>query len=93
MGLYAADEDLRSRDGDGHLHDAFVVVLTSDGGREQRLEVTLPCNVTGGGTRVKVACDADGTLDDPSDDEEWGVEMAIPLDTLGLASGAHSPIH
>jgi hypothetical protein len=32
-----------------------------------------------------VAVDRDGTLDDESDeDEEWIVEMAIPMEALGL---------
>jgi hypothetical protein len=34
------------------------------------------------GTRV--ACDTDGTIDDPrDDDEEWVVELAVPLASLG----------
>ncbi|MCK6549976.1 carbohydrate-binding family 9-like protein [Myxococcota bacterium] len=38
---------------------------------------------------MKVAVDADGTLDDPSDDdEEWIVEAALPLASIGVRAGA-----
>jgi hypothetical protein len=40
---------------------------------------------------IRVAVDRDGTLDDPSDeDEEWVVEAALPLRSLGI--GPETPI-
>ena len=70
--LYAADEDIRSS-------DAFE--LTAG---------TLVARVTAGGSAtpgtVRAAVDVDGTLDNPADDdEEWVVELAVPLAALGPA--------
>jgi hypothetical protein len=37
-------------------------------------------------SRARISSDVDGTYDDPSDDdEEWVLEMAIPLDSLGVS--------
>jgi hypothetical protein len=68
--LYAADEDIRS-------DDAFE--LTAG---------TLAARVTAAGDArpgtVRAAVDTDGTLDEPhDDDEEWVVELAVPLAALG----------
>ncbi len=65
VALYAADEDIRST-------DAFELAL---GTRVMTLHPTT--NVIEG---VRAGVDLDGTLDKPSDDdEEWVVELAIPL--------------
>ena len=105
LALYAADEDIVSpvvpHDTPVWTVDSFRVVFRS-GERERSIDVTPRGIVTDGErvsggpfdarweSRVNVAVDSDGTLDDSSDqDEEWVVEMAIPLDALGLkgASG------
>jgi hypothetical protein len=75
IGLYAADEDIVSA-------DAFRVTLRA-GGVDHVIEVGPRCLASN--PRVKVACDADGTLDVAGDaDEEWVVEMEVPLTELGL---------
>ena len=79
VGLYAADDDIKSSDafdvalGDVKLH------VTATGA----LEPPLP--------GARVAVDRDGTLDDPSNfDEEWLIELAIPRalvrSTFGVAA-------
>jgi hypothetical protein len=71
VGLYAADDDIRST-------DAFQLVI---GGLAIRLDATGKATPTLPG--MKVAIDRDGTLDDPSNfDEEWLLEIAIPLAAL-----------
>jgi hypothetical protein len=72
LALYAADEDVRST-------DEFVVELSSASGKivlHFRAAGTLEPAIA----NAKVAVDLDGTLDEPSnDDEEWVVEAAVPL--------------
>lgn len=98
--LYAADEDIRiaeaKHDDPLYLSDAFELVFRTPRG-ELLIDVSPGGVVTdarrsvGGATdfawesHARVSVDRDGTVDDPSDqDEEWVVEMAIPLDALGL---------
>ncbi len=77
VGLYAADDDLES------ATDAFDLVIGSVGlhlGVTGQFAPALP--------GVRVAVDADGTMDNQRDrDEEWKLEIAIPRDLLptGLA--------
>jgi hypothetical protein len=81
VALYAADEDIRSDD-TFHLffdgpNGAHGLDVTAEGKLTTRLAAwkTLPT----------AAQDTDGTLNDASDDdEEWIVEVAIPLAELGL---------
>ncbi len=74
IALYAADEDIETRD------DAFRIVFDVNGTKHE-IEVSPKCVVSG----ARVACDTDGTIDDPSDmDEEWVVEMALPLAAIGV---------
>ena len=43
---------------------------------------------------IKVGVDADGTIDDPSNhDEEWKLEISIPLAKTGLAAGKPVDAH
>lgn len=80
VALYAADEDEGAS-------DAFTVQLgAADGGvlrvtlRPRGADGTLP-----DGVEAKV--DADGTLDDASDDdEEWTAEVRVPWRALGYAA-------
>ena len=72
VGLYAADEDIRSDDAFDVASGALHAHLTAGG-------VATPAS-------VRMAIDRDGTLDDAhDDDEEWVVEAALPLDELGPA--------
>jgi hypothetical protein len=68
LGLYAADQDIRST-------DAFALALgTLTLSIDPRGRVTPP--VAG----LRVAADIDDTLDDPRDeDEEWVIEAALPI--------------
>jgi hypothetical protein len=103
--LYAADQDLhatlRDHDAPLWLEDAFE--LTFGPRKDARYVIDIsPAGVTSDaridaiGVRdgtwesgVEVAMDADGTLNDPRDeDEEWVVEGRIPLARLGLVPGA-----
>ena len=97
LGLYAADEDIRSSkpaavQAAAALDDAFNLVLEGTTGK-RKLDLSADGRLVarGDGTAAAweilptAAHDADGTLDDPADDdEEWVVEVAIPLRELGL---------
>ena len=100
LGLYAADEDLRATDAHHDeplwLADSYSVTFRN-GDRQYVIEVS-PAGVmtdmqrTRGGvfdtsweSGATVALDRDGTVNEPSDnDEEWVAEMAVPLKSLGL---------
>ena len=76
VGLYAADENIQT----GEFFDVHIGSLA------------FHANATGSVTPeiagVKTSIDRDGTLDDPSnDDEEWVLELAIPLQATGFAPG------
>ena len=77
VGLYAGDENLQS------ATDAFDVTagkLSVRVGVDGKLTPVIP--------EVHAAVDHDGTLDDPKDDdEEWVVEVAIPLTSTGWVAG------
>jgi|HubBroStandDraft_6_1064221.scaffolds.fasta_scaffold229486_2 hypothetical protein len=71
VGCYAADDDIRST-------DAFDLKLGT---------LALHIDATGNSAPLlagmKVAVDRDGTLDDPRNfDEEWLLEIAIPIASL-----------
>ena len=100
LALYAADEDIiapmTAHDGPLWTGDSFRVVFRR-GEQEFAIEVSPRGVVTDGSkapgglfdarweSGVRVGVDRDGTVDDPSDeDEEWIVEMAIPMNALGL---------
>jgi len=77
VGLYAADEDIRT----GEYFDVHVGALA--------FHATSTGAITPAIAGAKASIDRDGTLDDPSnDDEEWVLELAIPLEATGLAGGA-----
>jgi hypothetical protein len=100
VALYAADEDIRSavedHDGPLWLSDSFHMVFARDG-NERAIDVSPGGSVTdalrrAGGcfdysweSGAHVAIEVDGTVNVSSDaDEEWAIEMAIPLQSLGL---------
>jgi hypothetical protein len=102
--LYAADEDIRATSArhDEPLYDAdaFQLTLRTTSG-ELSLDVSSRGVVTDARrsasgaldfsweSHARVAVDRDGTPNDPSDqDEEWVVEMAIPLEAIGLTGRA-----
>src|SRR6478609_7608275 len=90
LALYAADEDIETRttehDGPLWLDDAFRLVFEVND-TEYKIDVSPKCIVTDGRSKekngkldyswesgVRVACDTDGTINDPGDmDEEWVV--------------------
>lgn len=69
IGLYAADEDVRAGD--------FFRVTLGD----RTVTVSARCVVRG--VPVRAACDVDGTVDDPAQDEEWTVELAFAIAGAG----------
>jgi hypothetical protein len=100
VGLYASDHDIVTAhvpaDGPVWRGDDFHVVL-SRGKTQYALDVDAKCTITDGKREdegrwdygwqsgARAACDADGTVDQPGDnDEEWVVEMDVPLASLGL---------
>lgn len=102
--LYAADEDIRATNArhDEPLYgaDAFQLTLRTTSG-EHSIDISSAGVVTDARrsasgaldfsweSHARVAVDRDGTANDPSDqDEEWVVEMAIPLDAIGLTGRA-----
>jgi len=82
VGLYAADEDVRST-------DAFALTV---GGLAVRIDATGA--VTPAIAGIRAAIDRDGTLDDArDDDEEWLIEVAIPFAAIGARDGARLAVH
>jgi hypothetical protein len=86
-------------DGPVWLADSFGLVLTRSDGVSRTIDVGPSGTLTDGAgkageavdytwqSNTQLATDIDGTRDDTSDrDEEWVVEMAIPLAALGLAA-------
>jgi hypothetical protein len=73
VGLYAADQDIRSSD----KFELTVGAVT--------LAVDPLAHITPAIPGVRAARDLDGTIDQPSDeDEEWVIEMSIPLSAIEL---------
>jgi len=106
LSLYAADEDLRASerpaDSPPGADDSFHLTFTR-GATEWDFDVSVTGVITDGvrshggaidfrwDSGAHVSVERDGTLDDPrDDDEEWLLELAIPLDALGLDGGAGS---
>lgn len=76
LALYAADEDVRTR---GPSADAFHVTIGA-----ASFDVTAEGVLRGAPPGTRVGRDLDGTPDDPSDDdEEWVLEIAVPLASIG----------
>jgi hypothetical protein len=68
VGLYAADQDIRSS-------DRFQLVVG-----DQTLSIDPHGQVAPVTSGVSAAVDLDGTIDDPSDeDEEWVIELVMPV--------------
>jgi hypothetical protein len=85
VGLYAADEDIRSTD----AFDVTLGVLAMHVDVRGRVTPAPPP-----GVRVAVDVDDETTIDVPSDfDEEWKVMLAIPLDEAGLHGSEPSHVH
>jgi hypothetical protein len=107
--LYAADDDIRARvtahDGPVWIDDHFSLRLVPPSGATFSIDVS-PTGVTMDAQRgrdgkqdaswesgIRVAVDRDGSLNDPSDeDEEWVVEAAIPWSSLGVIPAAGTRI-
>jgi hypothetical protein len=81
VALYAADEDIRTA---GPLRDVFHVTVG-----DATFEVSATGELRGAPAGTRIGHDLDGTVDDPTDDdEEWVIELAIPLAALGLQGRA-----
>lgn len=104
VGMYAADEDIRARvldrDGAVLLDDAFSMVLSPREGLSFFFDISAKGVVAdarqegtsgrdlGWQSGIKLGVDADGTPNQPKDDdEEWVIEAAIPLRALELGAG------
>lgn len=100
VGFYSADENIVTNtdraDGPLWLADDVHLALTI-GDREYSIDASPAGTITDGvrtrggpadyswSSEAKIAKEMDGTLNDTSDaDEEWLVELAIPLKSLGL---------
>jgi hypothetical protein len=82
VALYAADENIETT-------DAFELAI---GDLALRVDATAKLRPAISGVRAAVGYD-EGTLDNAKDDdEEWVVELAIPIATAGVARGADRPI-
>jgi hypothetical protein len=82
VGLYAADEDVRSTD----AFDVTVGALAMHVDVRGRITPATPP-----GVQVAVDVDEETTIDVPGDfDEEWKVMLAIPLDAAGLRGDVHA---
>lgn len=77
LGLYCADQDLRSTD---------AIHLTLRTPIELTLAVSASGKLTGAPEGARVAVEVDGTLDadDGEDDEEWVAELELPWASAGL---------
>jgi hypothetical protein len=68
LGLYAADQDIRAG-------ERFQLVVG-----DQTIAIDPLGHITPAIPGASAAVDLDGTIDDPSDeDEEWVIELALPL--------------
>ncbi len=82
VGLYAADENIQSH------ADAFEFEVGT-----LALRVDVSGQITPASPDIQAAVDHDGTLDDAhDDDEEWVVEMTIPLAKTGLTEGKRTHV-
>jgi hypothetical protein len=81
VGLYAADENIQSSE----YFEVKIGELAFRAFATGKLEPTID--------GANAGVDRDGTLDDPSnDDEEWVLEIAIPLAKLGFAPAKQQPV-
>jgi hypothetical protein len=100
LALYAADEDVRdakrSPDGPTWLDDSFHIVFTR-GDETSVIDISATGVVTDARkshgkeldfswqSGLHVSTELDGTINHPEDDdEEWSLEIALPLESLGL---------
>jgi hypothetical protein len=82
VALYAADENIETRDAFDFAIGPVALHVDATG------KVTPPL----AGVRARTGFD-EGTLDNPKDDdEEWVVELAIPLAATGLTKGVHQDV-
>jgi hypothetical protein len=82
VGLYAADQNIVSETDAFDLQIGAIALRLDPKGR------TVPTRPD-----IKVGIDSDGTVDDPrDDDEEWKLEVAIPLTDTGLTRDTHVPV-
>ena len=103
--LYAADENIEAPETSGQelAHDAFrLTFATAEDTRQLEVSargaMTASLTRSDGGTgpwmtSAQAVTDAEETVDDPTDeDEEWIVELTVPLTSLGLHGAAGEPV-
>jgi len=77
VGLYAADQDIRSSD----VFELVIGGLSLTVDAKGRIAPPVP--------GARAAVDVDETIDDPRDeDEEWVVELAVPLAAIPASAAA-----
>ncbi|MDB4956465.1 MAG: hypothetical protein JWO36_4034 [Myxococcales bacterium] len=80
--LYAADENVRSSE----KFDLTIGKLAIDINPQGHLTPAVPA--------IRTGADLDGTLDqETDDDEEWVIELAIPLSVLDGVNEGALPVH
>ena len=93
VGLYAADQEMKSKSDAFQLafidpRDGSTLLLSIGVDKVVKEKRMVNGQSQAWSSGIKFGIDADGTLDDPSDeDEEWIIEAAIPLASLGLEHG------
>jgi hypothetical protein len=106
VAFYAADSDIVTRaqraDDPVWLDDAFRLTFSTEAGEKRVIDVSpsgVVCDAKSQGdafdpgwqSGATVGHDVDGTPNDARDeDEEWVLELALPLRSLGLAPSAGS---
>jgi hypothetical protein len=77
MAVLASDEDIESDDA---LHIVFF-----EGDAQRAIDVSPRAVITGSIGGVHASSEIDGTINAPGDyDEEWTLELAIPVESLGM---------
>jgi hypothetical protein len=90
--LYAADEDVRSQRDAFRLtfsraEATYALAVSADGALHDEARDANGRIDASWRSGAHVSREIDGTLDDPRDtDEEWSLEMALPLASLGMKS-------
>jgi hypothetical protein len=93
LALYAADENVLAQGGRDAIlgsDDRFVVRLRAGGTSHELLfSAGGAVQLDGKPAGIPAGIDLDGTVNDRSDmDEEWVVETAVPLRSLGISGSA-----
>ena len=92
--LYAADDDIQSREDAFRLRFSrsgveYAIDVSADGAVADTAHDAHGASDPTWRSGAHVSREIDGTIDDARDgDEEWSVEMAVPLASLGMKGAA-----